>query len=269
LRDPWAGPLTKAWESHPRLQTWLFRALFPRLERLAFRAAQGVITSTEHLAEALAVRYPDVAVACVPNGVDAESLPPPAPDPYPGLGITYAGTLYAGRDLGPVVRALRIFLERHPDAARAGSKLRVAGHAEARHAGAFEDAVAASGLGPYVEVLGPLPRAQALNVVSRSRLVVVLAQQQQLQIPGKLYESVAMGLPTLVVAEVDSAAGVEGSRLGATVHDPADVEGIAGVLEQLWRGDARPRSPCPLPITYEGIAPLVDELLRRNVFTGS
>lgn len=261
LRDPWGGPLTKAWASHPRLGTRVFRALSQRLERRVFRAADGVITNTYPLAEALALKYPHVRVVCVPNGVDPEWLPPPAPHPLPGLGIVHAGTLYGSRDLGPVVRALRIFFERHPKSADAGSKLRIAGEADARHARVLNDAVAAAGIQPYVEVLGPISRAEALNLVSRSRLAVVLAQEQELQIPAKLYESVAMRIPTLVVAPADSAAGLEGARLGALVRDPADVEGIAGVLEQVWQQDGQPPSPCPVPITYEAIAPLVDRLL--------
>jgi glycosyltransferase involved in cell wall biosynthesis len=263
LRDPWAGPLSKIWESDRMLGSRLFRFVAPRLERLAFRAAQGIITNTHQLGDALSARYPDAPVVCVPNGVDAECLPPPARDRYPGLGIAYAGWLYTGRDLGPVVQALRVFLERHPEAAQAGAKLRVAGQADASHARAFYGAVAAAGMEQYVEVLGSLPRAEALNVVSRSRLAVVLAQQQELQIPAKLYESVAMGIPTLVVAPAGSAAGVEGERVGAVVRDAADVEGIACVLEQVWRDGSRERS-CPVPITYETIAPLVEQVLQRR-----
>jgi len=264
LRDPWAGPFTKAWESDPTFGSTTFRALARPLERIAFGAADGVITNTHHLAEALTARYPDLPVVCIPNGVDPACLPPPAPDPYPGLGIAYTGTLYGSRGLGPVVRALRIFLERHPEAAAAGAKLRVAGPAEPLHADALKNDVAAAGLEQYVEVLGPLPRAQALSIVSRSRLAVVLAQEQELQVPAKLYESVAMGIPTLVVAPADSAAGVEGKRVGAAVHESHDVEGIACVLEQLWCGDSRRGSPCPVPITYDAIAPLVDTLLRKD-----
>jgi glycosyltransferase involved in cell wall biosynthesis len=266
LRDPWAGPYTKAWDSHPKLGSRIFRTLSPRLERLAFRAADGVITNTHQLAQALAARYPDVPVVSVPNGVDPECLPPPAPphQRYPGLGIVHAGTLYGSRDLGPVVRAFGMFLERYPEAAQAGSKLRIAGQADACRARTFNEAIAASGMAPYVEVLGPLSRAEAQNVVSRSHLAVVLAQEQELQIPAKLYESVAMGIPTLVVAGADSAAVAAGRRLGAATRDPADVAGIACLLEQLWHDRSRVRSPCPAPITYDAIAHHVAELFETT-----
>lgn len=265
LRDPWAGPLPKVWQSHRRLGTRVFRALAPRVERLAFRAAHRVITNTPQLAEVLASKYPNVPVVCVPNGVDPDGLPPRARLRYPGVGVAYTGTLYAGRDLGPVMRALRIFFQRHPDAARAGSKLRIAGDADSRHAQIFHHAVATAGVEQHVEVLGLLSRAEALTVVSRSRLAVVLAQDQELQIPAKLYESVAMGVPTLVVAPADSAAAVEGTRLGAVVCDSGDVDGIARVLEQLWRDGARERPPCAVPITYDAIASLVDRVLGSSV----
>ena len=265
LRDPWAGPLPKVWQSHRRLGTRVFRTLAPRLERLAFRAAHGVIANTPQLAEVLAAKYANVPVVCVPNGVDPDGVPPPARHRYPGLAIAYTGRLYAGRDLGPVMRALGIFLRQHPEAARAGSKLRIAGDADSRHAQVFNDAVAVAGVEQYVEVLGQLSRADALDVVSRSRLAVVLAQDQELQIPAKLYESVAMGVPTLVVAPAGSAAAVEGNRVGAVVRDSADVDGIVCVLEQLWVDGARERSSCPVPITYDAIARLVDQVLGMSL----
>src|SRR2546426_7944466 len=64
--------------------TTLFRSLVPRLERLTVRAADGVIANTPQLAAVLSAKYPKVPVHCVPNGVDAECLPP-ARHPYPGL----------------------------------------------------------------------------------------------------------------------------------------------------------------------------------------
>jgi len=261
LRDPWAGPIATAWQSHWMYGTRMFRGLTPRLERLAFRAAQGVIASTPQLAQVLAAKYPDLAVTCVRNGVDSECLPPPATHPYPGLGIAYVGTLYGSEDLGPVMQALQVFLRRHPEAAQAGSKLRVAGHADASNALVCEQEITSLGLEQHVDVLGVLPRAEALNVVSRSRLAVVLAQELELQVPAKLYEAVAMGIPTLVVAGERSAAAIEGKRLGATVLDSGDVGGIIRLLEQLWRNGTPRSAPSHAAITYGDVAARMQELL--------
>ena len=261
LRDPWAGPFATAWESQWIYGTRMFQVLTPRLERLAVRAAHGVIANTPELAAALATKYPDVAIASIRNGVDPECLPPPAPHPYPGLGIAYVGTLYGSRDLGPVMQALHVFLERHPEAAQAGSKLRVAGYADPPNALAHEEEIASLGLEHHVDVLGLLPRAQALELLSRSRLAVVLAQDWEVQVPAKLYESVAMRIPTLVVTGAGSAAAVEGKRLGASVLDPSDIGGITRLLEQLWRNETPQSLPRGAPMTYAEIADLVQELL--------
>ncbi|MGH7607963.1 MAG: glycosyltransferase [Gemmatimonadales bacterium] len=263
LRDPWAGPLPPIWRSHRILGSHTCRALTTRLERLAVRVAAGIVTTTPQLAEVLAAQYPGAPVVCVPSGVDADLLPPAARDPYPGLAVAYAGTLYAGRDIGAVVRGLQLFFQRHPEAAQAGSKLRVAGEAESHHALAFSDAVAATGMRHAVEMLGRVPRAEALQVLSRSRLAVVLAQQQELQIPAKLYEPLAMGVPTLVVAPEGSATAVAGRRLGAIVHDQDDVEGIAGLLSRLWSEGAEQQPRCAAAITYDALAPQLDTLLRN------
>ena len=172
-------------------------------------------------------------------------------------------------------RALRAGVERasRPSAPRRGEQQclaldahfrvdpGVAGHADPPNALAREEEITSLGLERHVEVLGLLPRAQALDLLSRSRLAVVLAQDWDVQVPAKLYESMAMHIPTLVVAGEGSAAAVEGKRLGATVLDPSDIGGITRLLEQLWRNETPQSLPRGAPMTYAEIADLVQELL--------
>src|SRR5256886_17248776 len=73
-----------------------------------------------------------------------------------------------------------------------------------------------------------------------------------------------MGIPTFVGAPATSAAAVEGARVGAVVCDPADVERMASLFEDLWRDGARAWPPCRVPISYDGIAVQVDRLLRNG-----
>jgi glycosyltransferase involved in cell wall biosynthesis len=261
LRDPWAGPFKRAWDAHSIFGSRSFRILSAGLERLVLLRADGLITNTPGLARALAARYSGLGITCIPNGVDPESLPPATRERYPPLSVAYAGTLYGGRDLQPVLRALRSFLDRHPEAACAGTRLRVAGEITTEHARALDDAARATGMTRHLEMLGPLSRPRALDLVSRSHAAVVLSQGQQLQVPAKLYESLGMGVRTLVVAEPGSSAWLEGIRVGAAVHDPRDIEGLAAEFEAIWRDSDRARSPCPEAITYQAIARQIEPLL--------
>ncbi|MEX2156220.1 MAG: glycosyltransferase [Gemmatimonadales bacterium] len=261
LRDPWAGPVAKAWEKDHAGGGRIGAALTRAAERLVLRSASAVFTTTQELAAALSAQYPRAAIAWVPNGADAEALPRPSADPFPGLAIAHLGTLYGGRDAGPLLRALRLFLDRCPEARRDGTMFRNAGQEEPTHAAATRRTVADLGLGDHVALHRPLPRAQALELLARSKLAVVLAQDQDYQVPSKLYESVAMGIPTLVVAARDSATGREAVRVGAVVAEPDDLEGLATMLAELWAGAGGVPATRAGVCDYRTLAPTVAALL--------
>jgi len=71
--------------------------------------------------------------------------------------------------------------------------------------------------------------------MNRSHLNIVLAQMQPTQVPAKLYECVALGIPTLVITEPTSAAAREATRVGAVSYDASDVKGIYTLIERLWQ----------------------------------
>jgi hypothetical protein len=264
LRDPWAGPVTDAWRSSPMYRSGLARWLLPRLERLVIRSADGVLCNTREFAAALSDRYGDATVDWIPNGVDMASLPATRDEPFAGLGIAYAGTLYGGRSLEPILQALRLFLGRHPQAAEDGTRFRLAGHIDPAHAPRLSAEVAALGLSGHVEHVGVLAREAALRLAARSRLAVVLAQEQQLQVPAKLYELVAMGVPTLVVGERESAAASEARRLGAIAVEPDAVPKIARVLAEAWEGLAAPPNREATLLDYRDLCQALDAVLSRN-----
>jgi hypothetical protein len=240
LRDPWAGPKTDAWRTSEFACSGLARWCTGALERIAFRSASGIICNTREFAAVLAIRYPKAAIEWIPNAVDRELIPAVDAEPFPGLGIVHVGTLYGGRDFGPVLAALRTFLDRHPDAKTDGTRLRIAGHVAEPHLGALKRQIADLSLEAYVDIMGVLPRSEALKVVGRSRLAVVLAQGQEYQVPAKLYEMVAMGVQTVVLASTPSAAASEAARLGATTIAPKNSLALALFMEQARRSAGAP-----------------------------
>jgi glycosyltransferase involved in cell wall biosynthesis len=230
LRDPWATPeglfAEIGWSA----------AVARRIEASVIRRASAILTTTPELQEALQRRFPTTAPAWLPNGVDMRELPARAESSHPGLSICHVGTVYFNRDPTPVLRAFAAFLTAHPAAASAGSMLRFVGYVSDDFRRGLEQSVDDLGIAPHVEVTGAVPRRRALEILAASRIALVLAQGQGIMVPAKLYEAVALGVRTMVITEVDSAAGREGSRLEAAVHAPNDEAGMVATMEETWAG---------------------------------
>jgi glycosyltransferase involved in cell wall biosynthesis len=262
MRDPWsmAHEMNAPDDRFVRAERFLLR----RLERLVFPRAVRVIVNTREFASTLKLTEPGLDVVCFPNGIDLEGLPPRDVGAVEQGSIAYVGTLYAGRNLSSVCVAMGRLLSDRPEAA-ATLRLNVAGPMEPPHRRQMEEDIAAAGLASVVNLHGVLPRAQALELLNRSHLALVLAQDQPMQVPAKLYESVGLGIPTLVIAEATSAAASEARRIGAMILDGSDVEAIRALLEDVL--------DCRIPITiatrasvsYEDLGIQMDRLLREAV----
>src|SRR6185437_1041856 len=125
----------------------------------------------------------------------------------------------------------------------------------------------ALGLSDLVELHGPLPRREALELLCQSHVALVLAQEQPMQIPAKLYECIALAVPTLVITEAGSAAALEAERLGAMTLDPDDVDGMRAILDDLVDGKVPTRMLARAPISYEALAARMDTVLRGQLTT--
>jgi glycosyltransferase involved in cell wall biosynthesis len=260
FRDPWAGPVAKEWRTSAQ-HSVLARWPIAWLERLVIANASGVVCNTKEFAEAMKVRYPRASITYLPNGVDMQLLPRAA-EPFAGLGLVYVGTMYGGRDLRPVLRALRIFLDRHPQLAMDSPALRIAGTLDnAASRDAFRREVALLGLEDQVTELGVVDRAEALRLAARARLALVLAQGQDLQVPAKLYELVAMGVSTLVIASPDSAASSEARRIGANAVEADDCDGMVQIMELACMGPIARSSSQAVSVDYRDLALSLDPML--------
>jgi glycosyltransferase involved in cell wall biosynthesis len=262
MRDPWsqthqAGAADDWYVSAERF-------ILRRLERLVLPRAARIIVNTPQFASALGADVPAVDVTCIPNGIDLEDLTSRDIGSVVPGSIAYVGTLYFGRNLSSVCAAIRQLLNHNPDAA-ASLRLNVAGPMESPHRRQFEDDIAAAKLTSVVNIHGLLSRAQALELLSRSSLALVLAQGQPMQVPAKLYESVALGIPTLVIAEERSAAADEARRIGAMTLEDADVDGLRALFEDMLAGDLPTKIQSKAPIAYESLAQEWNGLLRKSL----
>jgi glycosyltransferase involved in cell wall biosynthesis len=258
FRDPW---FTDWYDSK------IARGLARLLERRVLSVAREAIANTPELAEVIQARRRALTVTWVRNGVDLELLPQADGPREPGLTIVHAGTLYIRRDLGPVLRALRLLVDRHPEIGPEQARLRVAGHLDEGRGSDLRTQVRSAGLDAFVKHLGVVSRAEALRLAAGSSASIVLAQGQKSMIPAKLYELVGMRVPTIVITETDSASAKEARRVGAYVVAPDDVVALADLFEALWQGRAPTPSEASEAFDYGALAQRMARLLIRVATT--
>jgi len=252
LYDVWTGR-----RADTSVSARLFWAL---LTPPLFRSARRVLASTAELAETLEELCPAVQVSVLNDAVDPEELPRGPTPPLPALSIATVGGLDRDREVKPVLRALRLFLERHPGAATT-SRFRIAGPAPDEVLALLATQARDYGVEQQVEVLGSLPHAATLELLARSQVAVVLAQHQGPRVPVELYESCAARIPTVVLAERESATRWEALRLGADVREVADIEGIARTFIDAWNGIVPQRTAGTVASTEQSAAESLQSLL--------
>lgn len=259
FRDPWTGSVRNPSLKRPAHGN----SPYYTLQNIVFSRVDRIIVNNEGFAKALAEAEPQLALSVIPNGVDVDVLPKRGSGRFDGWSVAHVGTLYAGRSVTSVLAAVRLLFERRPDV-KSRFKLRLVGPMDSTHRDRFNADLAAAGIRDAVEITEWMPRAEALNVLTRSHLALVLAQNQPLCVPAKLYECVGCGVPTLTIAEAGSASAHESMRIGAYVAEPNDVEGIARAFEDVVNGTTPSVVQTPTPISYEGITPVLDNLLRTQ-----
>lgn len=262
LRDPWSQALGDAqWDlNRSRLQ----HALVPRLERFVFRHARRVVANTTELATMLRGDPKAPPVTHLPNGIDTELLPVRTAERLAGCSIAYVGTVYGARNVSAVLAAMRELIRARPDAAQR-LRFRIAGHVGGVHRDRLLAEIAAHDVGECVELLGVVSRSDALTLLRRSHLALVLAQGQHMMVPAKLYECVGLSVPTLVLTEHTSATAREAQRIGAMTLAGDDADGIRAVLEQALDGRLPSETRPTAPISHADLARELDAALRALV----
>jgi hypothetical protein len=261
LRDPWSPTQVMRAPSDWIVRTE--RSVSRLLQRVAFSRAARVTVNTQQFALALRALEPDLDIRCLSNGVDLEQISPRDANAVVPGSVSYVGTLYAGRKLTAVCKAMQLVRLERPETGDI-LRLNVAGSMNAPHRRQLENDIAASNLSTAIKLHGSVPRQVALSLVARSQLCLVLAQGQPLQVPAKLYESVALGVPTLVIAEAMSAAAGEARRIGAMTLEVGDVTGLRSLFSAMLDGQIPTKIEPKVPISYAYLAAEWDALLRGS-----
>lgn len=225
LRDPWLG----AWDDasgSPALS-----AMYRRLLTGCLGQAAAVVTNTERLQVALEMAHPLIRgrAFTVPNGCPTQlerggdSLPRPST-----FSIGHYGFLMGQRNPSAFLQGLRLWLDQSDQPRDVTAAFVGGGYVERTEGEARQlqlDAV--------VRQQGSVPRDEVARLMAANYALLIIANAQPLQIPGKVYEYLAAGRRILALTEHDSALAdlLRGVPHCAIVSNPGEV---ARALDAFW-----------------------------------
>lgn len=202
-RDLWNGNPYRHAQAPTPLHNWLQQ----RMEAAVVRRATRLVGVTQGIADHLKARHGRDDVAVFTNFFDESEYPHPISshrDPSAPFTIVYLGQLYGERDPYTFLEGLRRFIR--------GQKLTPsqvvfewAGPVSGQ--GRVADWIRDHGLQPYIRYHGTLPHREALGLLQRAHVAIVLvAPGDTIHVPGKLFEAMGARTPVLLVAPEQSEA---------------------------------------------------------------
>jgi glycosyltransferase involved in cell wall biosynthesis len=204
FRDPW---ITKDEGTptcgHLGSRRSLRRRWLTRLERAVIEQADAIASTGPLATRKLCESFPQQRskMVTLTNGYDPERFEPgdsPAAAGDP-VRIVHAGELYAGRDPGPFLDAIR-------DVVTGGGRGSVQVQFFGQNPGGFDfpAEIRHRGLETVVATPGQVPYTQALRAMSRSDILLLLdSPGRRVGVPAKIYEYLGAGRSILALGEPD------------------------------------------------------------------
>jgi glycosyltransferase involved in cell wall biosynthesis len=207
-RTPWAAEFRDPWTDNPwkpaHVRTRISEATERWLENRVLKSADYLVAVSEGIHKSLVEKLPpQKAGRCllIRNGIAEIKTLAPVRDPGP-FRIVHIGSFYHDRDPRLFLKALASVVMScglGPDQL----KLQLVGNCRWFAGISVEREVEQLRLTDLVEFTDWVPHAEAQAIIARADLLLLLAQNQPLQVPNKLYEYLGTRIPILAFADGD------------------------------------------------------------------
>jgi glycosyltransferase involved in cell wall biosynthesis len=169
----------------------------------------------------------------LPNGIDLDQMPHSPIERYGPLTITYAGTLYFDRTPEPLFQAFGELI-REGNVQPEDFRIKLVGNC-ASIAGADTMEVARRhGVESSVEIIGRVPHVEAIQMMRRSHLLLVLAPpNHDLVLPAKIFDYLGSGSKLLALAGEGATADLIRDTGAGTCFAPNDIAGLKRCVRDL------------------------------------
>lgn len=237
FRDPWIG--IPRWKP----ESIVSKRIETTLERMVVSRATSVVCVTDMHADLLRRAYPELPpekFVTIPNGFDeAEWVDIARETADAGLAqsdtfiIRYAGSLYQRRNPLPVFQALRKLLDARL-VARESIIVDLIGWCDVAEGHQVKVMAEECRIADRITFSGPLGRDETLRRTAQANLLLLLAEDQPYQIPGKTYEYLRAGRPILALTTEGALAQLLRRTGGAWVINPADEHAIVAAIRDAY-----------------------------------
>lgn len=197
FRDPWTGETYKPWFIRSRgtdaVERWL--------EARCLQQTDGIVTVASAYTEALEQRYGarvKEKLLLVRNGIPRMTTTEVTADTAT-YRIVYAGSFYLHRDPKPFFTALAALRRR--GAVDPRLDVRLVGDCRYFDGEALAPVIERLNLSDVVTFVDWLPHEDTVALMASANLLLLLAQNQPLSVPNKLYEYLGMGTSIFAVTE--------------------------------------------------------------------
>jgi glycosyltransferase involved in cell wall biosynthesis len=207
------------------------------MEWSVVKYADRVLTTTERLRQSFIERYPvrpSDKFLCVPNSIDTTRFPLENTEAkYDALTITYAGTLYFDRTPEPLFRAVGALL-REGKIGETDIRIKLVGNCRAIDGIDTMVVARRHGVESVVELLDAVPYTDAIRIMQRSHLLLMIAPEaHRLVVGAKLFDYLGSGSKILGLAEDGATADVIADTASGRCFSLSDVAGIREYILEL------------------------------------
>jgi hypothetical protein len=223
FRDPWMTGRIKflGCALSNRIESWL--------EREVIRKADLVIFNVQQLRDVYKNKYanePASKFIYIPNSIDHGTFSQVKSfRKYEKFTLSYIGNLYWDRSPEPIFEALSQLI-REGKADPEEVRIKLVGGCKYVKGDLITEIIHAYDLDQVVEVSEAVPYYNALEIIRQSHLALLFAPNQPLQIPGKVYDYIGVGVKILAIAEKSASADLIQSTNSGKAFHPSDVENI-------------------------------------------
>ncbi len=218
FRDPW---LTNPGKS-PETSTALADTFQAWLEKKTVLIADKVVAATDRIEEDLNRRYPSIRpkTQVILNGYDAEDFDgcavPAVPHDPRKFTLTHTGSMYRARSAEPFLIALSDLIE-SGEIARDRVRVNFIGSSPG-----IESQAEAWGLKEVFTIMDFMDYQRCIQHLYSSDALLLFAQDQPMQIPGKFYDYIAVQKPILIFTSDGATSDLAKKINCGTIVDPTD-----------------------------------------------